>query len=54
MQVQIAAFLQAYNARVFMKELWTLLVSAQNNATGIPDEFIKQKKDELMRTKVFV
>lgn len=35
-----------------MKELWNLLLSAQNSSTGIPQEFLERKKQEIAARKV--
>ena len=35
-----------------MKDLWTLLISASNNVTGIPDAFLKAKKQQILQEKV--
>jgi hypothetical protein len=32
-----------------MKELWSLLISAQNEPSGIPPELIREKLDEKQR-----
>ena len=52
MQINITGFLQSKNAREFMKELWTLLVSAQENIGGIPSPFMEKKKEEIKQRKV--
>lgn len=49
MQIQITGFLHGKNARVFMEELWALLLSAQESDTGIPAAFILQKKEEILK-----
>lgn len=49
MQINMTGFLNGKNARVFMDELWALLLSAQDSDTGIPAEFIQQKKDEILK-----
>ena len=54
MQINITGFLQAKNARVFMKELWELLVSAQQNIGGIPSAFLEKKKEEIRQRKVII
>ena len=36
-------------AETFMLELWRLLLSAQNEPTGIPPELIREKLDEKQR-----
>ena len=52
MQIQLTGFLQGKNARVFMGELWDLLISAQENIGGIPTAFIEKKKEEIRLRKV--
>lgn len=52
MQINITGFLQSKNAREFMKELWTLLISAQENIGGIPSDFLEKKKEEIKQRKV--
>ncbi len=47
MQINLTGFLQQKNARVFMGELWALLVSAQQSPVGIPAKFLEAKKNEL-------
>jgi serine/arginine repetitive matrix protein 1 len=32
-----------------MKDLWKLLISAQNSPSGIPDEIIKEKEEDLIK-----
>lgn len=49
MQINMTGFLNGKNARQFMNELWALLLSAQDSDTGIPAEFIQQKKDEIIK-----
>lgn len=49
MQINMTGFLNGKNARQFMDELWALLLSAQESDTGIPSEFIQQKKDEILK-----
>ncbi|KAG1440369.1 hypothetical protein G6F56_011952 [Rhizopus delemar] len=46
MQINLTGFLES-NAKVFVKELWILLLSAQNSVGGIPAIFLEQKKEEL-------
>ena len=52
MQITLTGFLQGKNARVFMGELWELLVSAQENIGGIPTAFLEKKKEEIRLRKV--
>uniref|UniRef100_A0A1A9ZS89 Serine/arginine repetitive matrix protein 1 n=1 Tax=Glossina pallidipes TaxID=7398 RepID=A0A1A9ZS89_GLOPL len=49
MQINMTGFLNGPNARQFMGELWSLLLSAQESESGIPAEFIQQKKDEILK-----
>ncbi|CAO3666615.1 hypothetical protein G6F70_003266 [Rhizopus microsporus] len=50
MQINLTGFLEN-NAKVFVKELWNLLLSAQNSVGGIPAIFIEQKKEELRKKR---
>jgi serine/arginine repetitive matrix protein 1 len=50
MQMELTGFLEK-QAGPFMKELWTLLVSAQSNKMGIPQVFLDRKKTELREQK---
>lgn len=52
LQMNLTGFLHAKYARIFMQELWDLLLSAQKNIGGIPTRFLEQKKEELRRKKV--
>jgi serine/arginine repetitive matrix protein 1 len=47
----LAGFLEDH-VYVFMKELWSLLLSAQKSLGGIPQEFIERKKLELLKKRV--
>ena len=47
MQINLTGFLNGKNARIFMGELWALLDSAQKTSSGIPQELIDKKKEEL-------
>lgn len=49
MQIHMTGFLNGKNARVFMDELWALLLSAQDSDSGIPADFILQKKEEILK-----
>lgn len=51
-QINLTGFLHGKNAREFMAELWALLLSAQDNPTGIPDSLIDLKREELAKKKV--
>lgn len=35
-----------------MQELWDLLISAQDNVSGIPTKFLEQKKEEIKKRQV--
>ena len=48
-----SGFLNGKNARLFMGELWTMLDAAQNNESGIPQELLDQKKEEMRNRKVW-
>ncbi|XP_013780163.1 serine/arginine repetitive matrix protein 1-like isoform X5 [Limulus polyphemus] len=49
MQINLTGFLNGKNAREFMGELWSLLLSAEENIGGIPAQFIEQKKEEIKK-----
>ncbi len=53
MQVNLTGFMHK-NAKVFMKELWELLISAQQNPSGIPTAILKEKKDEISQEQVSI
>ncbi|MCO5609447.1 hypothetical protein L7F22_063673 [Adiantum nelumboides] len=44
-QIQLTGFMEK-NTGKFMKELWGLLTSAQNNMTGIPQQLLEEKAEE--------
>lgn len=52
MQINLTGFLNGKNARIFMGELWTLLDSAQKSESGIPQQILDQKKEELKKRGV--
>ena len=52
MQINLTGFLNGKSARLFMSELWTLLVSAQESSAGIPEVFMAQKKEEIKKRMV--
>jgi hypothetical protein len=52
MQVQLTGFLER-NTKTLMLDLWRLMLSAQSNELGIPEEFLEQKKRELMEQQVY-
>lgn len=54
MQINLTGFLQSKNSMEFMAELWALLISAQENPTGIPESLIDLKREELAKKKVII
>jgi serine/arginine repetitive matrix protein 1 len=48
MQLDVTGFLEK-GAGQFVEELWTLLVDAQSQPNGIPEAFIRKKKEEILR-----
>ena len=50
--MNLTGFLRAKYARIFMQELWDLLLSAQQNIGGIPTVFLEKKKEEIRKKKV--
>lgn len=54
MQILLTGFLNGKNARIFMSELWELLISAQDSLSGIPEKFLELKKEELKKKVVCV
>lgn len=52
MQINLTGFLNGKNARLFMTDLWDLLLNAQESANGIPEQMIEQKKEELKKRMV--
>eukprot|EP01018_Ginkgo_biloba_P034184 Gb_33063 [translate_table: standard] len=49
-QIQLTGFMEK-NTGKFMKELWGLLISAQKNASGIPQQFLDAKAEETRKKK---
>nr|GMD12422.1 serine/arginine repetitive matrix protein 1 isoform X1 [Ipomoea batatas]GMD17418.1 serine/arginine repetitive matrix protein 1 isoform X1 [Ipomoea batatas]GMD18871.1 serine/arginine repetitive matrix protein 1 isoform X1 [Ipomoea batatas] len=49
-QIQLTGFMER-NTGKFMKELWSLLLSAQNNASGVPQQFLDAKEEETKKKK---
>ncbi|KAG2553037.1 hypothetical protein PVAP13_9KG499152 [Panicum virgatum] len=49
-QIQLTGFMEK-NTVKFMKELWTLLLSAQQNASGVPQQFLDAKEAEIQQRK---
>jgi len=50
LQIQLTGFLER-NTGKFMKELWELLIDAQNAPNGIPSVLIEEKKRSNQATK---
>ena len=46
MQIQLTPFLEA-GVGTFMKDLWVLLLSAQETPSGIPQQFLDEQAEEL-------
>ncbi|KDD75666.1 hypothetical protein H632_c561p1 [Helicosporidium sp. ATCC 50920] len=46
LQINLTGFLEQ-NAASFCKELWSLLMSAESNGTGIPQRFLDEKAEEV-------
>ncbi|KAE8705654.1 transcription initiation factor IIA large subunit-like isoformX2 [Hibiscus syriacus] len=49
-QISLTGFMEK-NTGKFMKELWTLLLSAQRNASGVPQQFLDAKEEETRKKK---
>ncbi|KAK6935820.1 PWI domain [Dillenia turbinata] len=49
-QISLTGFMEK-NTGKFMKELWTLLLSAQKNASGVPQQFLDAKEEETKKKK---
>ncbi|XP_022729256.1 serine/arginine repetitive matrix protein 1-like isoform X2 [Durio zibethinus] len=49
-QISLTGFMEK-NTGKFMKELWNLLLSAQRNASGVPQQFLDAKEEETMKKK---
>ena len=54
MQMNLTGFLNAKNTRLFIGEMWGLLLSAMDNIGGIPAKFVEQKKEEIKKRQVRV
>lgn len=48
MQLDVTGFLEKQSG-AFIAELWTLLVDAQEQPSGIPSVFLQKKKDEILQ-----
>jgi serine/arginine repetitive matrix protein 1 len=51
-QISLGGFLADKGAAAFCKELWTLMLSAQESPVGVPKEMLEAKKAELQAEKV--
>ena len=52
-EVTLIPFLER-SAIGFTEKLWSLLLSAQKDPLGIPQEFVEQRMEELKKQKVFI
>lgn len=50
-QISLTGFMEK-NTGKFMKELWTHLLSAQQNASGVPQQFLDAKEEETRKKQV--
>ncbi|KAH8872899.1 Serine/arginine repetitive matrix protein 1 [Schistosoma japonicum] len=48
-QINITGFLNSKNARIFLSELWDLLLSAMQTPDGVPAAFLEAKKEEIAK-----
>jgi len=51
LQINLTGFLER-NTKSFVLELWKMLISASRSATGIPDEMLEKKKQEILEKKM--
>ncbi|VDP93424.1 unnamed protein product [Echinostoma caproni] len=51
-QINITGFLNSKNARIFLSELWDLLLSAMQNPEGVPAALVEAKKAEIANRQV--
>ncbi|KAL5971356.1 Serine/arginine repetitive matrix protein 1 [Taenia solium] len=51
-QINLTAFLGSKSARIFVTELWDLLLSAMNTTGGVPAILLEARKAELLGSKV--
>ncbi|KAK4764482.1 hypothetical protein SAY87_013920 [Trapa incisa] len=49
-QISLTGFMEK-NTSKFMKELWNLLLSAQKNASGVPQQFLDDRDEETRKKK---
>ncbi len=50
MQINLTGFLTK-DTPEFMKQLWKLLLEAQEEITGVPRTFVEQKKEEMRKAR---
>ncbi|VDQ01042.1 unnamed protein product [Trichobilharzia regenti] len=53
-QINITGFLNGKNARIFLSELWDLLLSAMQTPDGVPAAFLEAKKEEIAKRQVII
>ncbi|KAL0067473.1 hypothetical protein AAF712_005461 [Marasmius tenuissimus] len=51
MQINLTGFLTK-DTPAFMSALWTLLLEAQSDITGVPRTFVEEKKEELRKARI--
>ncbi len=51
MQITLTGFMHK-NAKTFMEEMWRLLLNAQKNPKGIPEDMLEKKKQEIAARQV--
>ena len=51
LQILVTGFLQSKPARIFIGQLWDLLLSAQENPAKLPEKFIEEKKNAIRQQK---
>lgn len=52
MQIQLTGFLGQKECAAFCKELWNLMISAQESTAGVPKELLEAKKLEMKQEQV--
>jgi serine/arginine repetitive matrix protein 1 len=53
MQISLTGFLESKSAP-FCKELWKLLISAQESPGGVPKEFVEEAKKHMLAKEVII
>ena len=51
LQILVTGFLQSKPGRIFIGQLWDLLLSAQENPAKLPEKFIEEKKNAIRQQK---